>query len=62
MGKRSEENGQVFFKKCINNVPQTTICAIMFQFMAYMPSQKLDCESTFESKSISHGPQGNLKK
>ena len=52
MEKRNEMGGQQLFQKCINKMPKTTICAIMSQFMYYMPSQKLDCESTFESNSI----------
>lgn len=55
MGKRNE-GGQELFWKIINNVTQTTICTIMSQFTYYMPSQKLHCESTFESNSISTLP------
>lgn len=62
MGKRNEEGGQELLQKFINNMPKTTICAIMSPFMHYMPSQKLDRESTFESNSISNVSRSNLKK
>lgn len=50
------------FEKFINNVPKTPVCAITSPFMYYMPAQKEDCESTFESNSILNVCQGNLKK
>lgn len=62
MGKRNEEGGQELFQKYINNMPKTTICAIMSPFMHHIPSQNLDCESTFEPNSISNISQDNLEK
>lgn len=62
MGIRNEEDGQELFQKRITHVPQTTLCATMSQCLHYMLSQLPECESTFESNSISIPPQGNLKK